>query len=124
MKMVICGRRNYEPTELDAEMLVALFDYFEPEIVITGGAVGVDKWATTMARRQGMTTSTHLPDYSSGHKPTAPLRRNEDMAIRAKPDGIVVAFPGNTGTAHMVAMGQKHELALVDLRRERGVSDG
>lgn len=117
MKMIVCGGRDYEPTCYDGDMLVALLRYFKPGDVLTGGARGVDLWAEDIAREMGIGVVTYLPDYDKHGGSRAPLVRNEDMAKDAVPDGPVVAFTGNTGTAHMVGMGRKHRLAIVDLRR-------
>lgn len=114
MKIAIVGSRAI--TELD------LTPYLppNPDLVISGGAQGVDRLAEAWARQRGIPVQIFLPDYQRFGR-GAPLVRNRlivgasdlvvafwdgrsrgtrftiDEALRAGVDLRVYNFPGGTG---------------------------
>lgn len=116
MRLVICGGRDYQPATKDYDVLMALLRYLNPEVVIHGGASGVDQWAGQRAEYAGFHVEVHRPDYANAPGSSAPLLRNTHMARRAGEGGVCIAFPGGSGTAHMVGQAEKYGLRVIDLR--------
>jgi predicted Rossmann-fold nucleotide-binding protein len=117
MKVVIvCGGRDYVPSRYDRQILITLLDYLAAELVMQGGASGVDTWAAEVAAMQQYQIETMRPDYDHYASKRAPLVRNYEMAQAAKPNGVCIAFPGGTGTAHMVRAARQNSLRIIDLR--------
>lgn len=76
MRVAIVGSRGYR----HVERVRACIDGLDPaDIVITGGATGVDKIATEHARARGLSTLTVRPDYAKLPPKLAPKARNRDV---------------------------------------------
>lgn len=117
MKVVIvCGGRDYKPTGADTKILLTLLRYLCADLVMHGGALGVDSWAGDVAQRANFPIEVMTPDYGLYESRRAPLVRNTQMAQAARPDGVCIAFPGGTGTDHMVRMARQNSLRIIDLR--------
>lgn len=84
--------------------------------IIHGGANGVDAWAGQWA------ATTHTPyevypvspDDWKERGPVAGHERNTEMLLKGKPDAVL-AFPGGTGTADMVAKVKAMNVRLVEV---------
>lgn len=81
-------------------------------VIIHGDAYGADSLGKAWAERHHVLDDPWPADWAKYGK-AAGVIRNSKMLEGSKPD-IVVAFPGNTGTADMVA---KAEKAGVRVRR-------
>jgi hypothetical protein len=86
--VLICGSRNFSRKDLvDAEV-----DRLEESaIVITGGAVGPDRWAEWRAKSRKMMTMVYRPNYALYGR-SAPLRRNDLMLNMLRLGDAVFAF--------------------------------
>jgi hypothetical protein len=114
--VVITGGRDYRPGNSDEQVLRALLSRIMPDGVVHGGAAGIDMWAGRIAEAMGYHVNVERPDYSKGDESRAPLRRNTRMAHMAGRGGWCIAFPGASGTDHMVGQAKRVGLHVVDLR--------
>jgi hypothetical protein len=100
MRILVCGGRDYA----DACALNEALDAIHRENTITrlihGAARGADSLAAAWARSRGIPTLAFPADWRRDGK-AAGFVRNARMLREGRPE-LVVAFPGGTGTAHMV----------------------
>lgn len=103
--VAIVGTRNMtKRQEREVSKLVYSLHHLD-DVVISGGAAGVDKWAVLVAKSRGMTYEVYEPDYEADGK-AAPLVRNREIAERCTE---LHAFPGpeSRGTWHVVGLAKK-----------------
>lgn len=94
MKVAVVGSRGLQVNNLE--------DYLpaETELIITGGARGVDSSARLYAQEHGIELLEILPDYRR-YRRAAPLKRN--IAIIDRADMVLVFWDGHsTGTAYVI----------------------
>jgi len=96
MKIVVCGGRKFDSRALVYQTLGAIPGV---SFVIEGGAPGADRLAREWAEEMGIHYATVKALWDTYGLSAGP-RRNRAM-LELKPD-LVVAFPGNKGTADMV----------------------
>lgn len=110
MKVLVCGGRGYS----DGEHIYAVLHDLHKELVFThvihGAAPGADQFAGTWANRNGVQVVS-CPANWDVHKRAAGYLRNVAMADLG-PD-LVVAFPGNVGTAMMIQIAEKRGIQVV-----------
>ena len=107
-RILVCGTRDGVPGDLlDAE-LTAL----APDVVITGGARGVDAQADAWAHAHGVKVATYKADRAEHGRAAGPMR-NQAMLDAAKPD-LVLAFPSKTsvGTYDMLRRASAARVAI------------
>ena len=101
MKLGIVGSRNPGVSYQDWEkLLLEKIDPSKVELVISGGAKGVDTYAKFFAARHHLPYMEFAPQYSVYGK-YATLRRNTQIVREAS---VVVAFPtpDSKGTLHSI----------------------
>jgi YspA, cpYpsA-related SLOG family len=100
MRVLVCGGRAYT----DRAALYAKLDRLNAEYrfttVIAGGARGADTLGVEWAQARGIATQVYMVDWAGSGPRAGPLR-NARMLAEGRPD-LVVAFPGDRGTANMV----------------------
>ena len=72
MKLAIIGSRKC--TEIDITSHLP----FVPDVIISGGAIGVDTYAKEFADQNGINYEEHLPDYPKYGR-SAPILRNMEI---------------------------------------------
>lgn len=103
-RVLVCGGRTFE----DAGLIYSTLDEvnkYKIGWVISGGAKGADFWAEEWARSREVPFLV-VPAQWSVHGNSAGPIRNQKMLDDCRPT-IVIAFPGGSGTAHMVSVAQK-----------------
>lgn len=85
--------------------------------LIHGDASGADAVAKEWARERGVPEEPYPAQWQTEGR-QAGFKRNQRMLDTAKPDGVI-AFPGGSGTADMVAKAQAAGVPVMD-RREVG----
>lgn len=90
--------------------------YGEDLLIVQGGAKGADRAARDWALRlDGPRPITFAADWRGLGRAAGPIRNGEMVAAGAD---LVVAFPGNSGTADCVRQAREARLYVLDLRLE------
>lgn len=100
VKVIICGGRNYGDKENVFDTLEEVWRQIPFTHLIHGGASGADKLAGEWAQKVGLQVVVCPAKWDQHGRAAGPIR-NRDM-LQLKP-ALVVSFPGNRGTADMVA---------------------
>lgn len=106
MRVAIVGSRDFgEHTDAAREHVYAIVRALPTgDVVVTGGARGVDTWATDAADARRMSVMIHLADWSKGRG--AGYARN--ALIVADCDRVIAIWDGKSkGTAHTVSLARK-----------------
>lgn len=117
IRILVCGGRDYnDVVEMD-RTIRQLMAKRQVSKVIHGGAVGADSLAGYIADLYGIKCTVVNAQWDKYGKAAGAIRNKEMLDL--KPD-LVVAFPGGTGTNHMVSIS---EAAGVQVKRiaRRGV---
>ena len=117
MRILVCGGRNFDDwrkTVSWMEHVCGKYRGINRDItVIEGGATGADFLGRVYAKWVGFNVETHPADWKKYGKGAGPIR-NQQMLDEGKPD-VVVAFPGGTGTADMVAKAKKAGVKVIEV---------
>lgn len=102
MKIVIAGSRNLEKKQKVVyhciKYALAMLQ-FEPIEIVSGTAVGVDKWGEWYAKQHGINIKRFPADWTKHGRAAGPIRNNE-MADYCDA-GIVIINNESTGSNHM-----------------------
>ena len=99
MKLLIAGSRSITDFDLSPHVPA------DVDLIITGGAKGVDTIAEQYARQRGIPTLTVKPAYEKYGR-AAPLRRDEEMVEMA--DAVLVIWDGGSrGSKHTADYARK-----------------
>lgn len=101
MKVLVCGASRYQDREALFSCLDDLHAATPVSLIVNGGARGVDYLASLWANERGIELKVFKADrHSSGQDAFVVL--NGRMLETIRPD-LVVAFPGGTITADLIA---------------------
>lgn len=100
VKVLVCGGRKYNDKSKLFSELDRLHEHFKFTCVVHGAAPGADALAHMWASKKGLEVKPYPADLSQGNE-QGPLR-NQRMLDENPDIALVVAFPGNNGTADMV----------------------
>lgn len=130
MRLLVCGGRKFHNKAVVFATLQQLHGTYEFEWVITGGCSGADQLGKMWAKANNIARRTFLADwddieiegavvrYHDNGKPynaIAGNMRNTEMLVEGKPD-LVVAFPGGSGTADMVAKAKAAKVSVIEVK--------
>lgn len=99
MRLCICGGRNY----LNRVKVYEVLDYAyhrKPFTLISGGATGADMLGIQWAKARGAHCEVYPAKWKTHGRAAGPIRNLE--MIKSGID-VLIAFPGGTGTEHMVS---------------------
>ena len=99
-RVLVCGGRKFTDRRLVFDTLDALAREHGVLFVIEGGQRGADSLARTWRHDRLQPGRTFYADWNRYGPGAGPIR-NRKMLAEGQPD-LVVAFPGNTGTADMM----------------------
>lgn len=105
MRVLVTGGRSFENRALLFEAMDRLHEERGISTLIHGAAKGADTLAGEWAESRGVEVIACPADWRRYGRAAGPIR-NKQMLVEHKPD-LVVAFPGSTGTAHMVSIAEK-----------------
>lgn len=126
MRVLVTGGRNYADKATVFSTLAAVHSKHGVSALIQGGADGADRLSAEWAWDLGIPVATFNAKWEDIERPGAVIRtrrdgtkydvlaglyRNERMLAESKPD-CCIAFPGKTGTAHMLGLMRKSGLPL------------
>lgn len=111
MKIIVCGGRNYNKRYVVFDYLDALHRAWSGIThVVTGGATGADALGADWATARGIEQTVLRADWAKYGR-AAGFTRNVAMAD-TNPD-YVIAFPGGSGTEHMIRVAVKRGIKVV-----------
>jgi len=110
IRLLITGGRNFDDQELLDRALEHVHNKFGIAVLIHGDASGADKMAGAWASARGIEVLACPADWKKFGRAAGPIR-NKSM-LNEKPD-MLLAFPGGTGTRHMVSVATKAELPII-----------
>jgi len=113
VKVLVCGGRKFKDYEFLCGELDRLHGEIWMSLVIEGGALGADRLARDWANARGIPVVTFDADWKK-HGLTAGPVRNRKMLAEGKP-GLVVAFPGGSGTADMIRVAKFAKVPVLNL---------
>lgn len=105
MKILVCGGRDYKDEHTVNRILNLVHEKKGIFEIIHGAARGADTLAAKWAERNNI----HCLDFPANwdkYGKRAGAIRNHRMLKEGAPDAVV-AFPGGSGTKHMVKLAQK-----------------
>lgn len=100
MLAIICGGRDFVPSEKDREWLIAVLIHYKVTGINCGMAKGADLFGKEVAEFLGLTVHKFPANWDKFGK-SAGFKRNLQMARTAN---ICIAFPGGEGTNHMISI--------------------
>ncbi len=109
MRLVVTGGRNFD----NREFLFATLDGHAEHhftLLIHGDARGADRLAGEWARERGIEVLACPADWKRYGRGAGP-KRNRQMLVE-NPD-LVVAFPGGSGTSHMVIIAEEAGVKVI-----------
>lgn len=121
MRIAIVGSRSLTYAEQWVKDWVR--DYVtERDIIVSGGAIGVDSFAFNAARQYGIPITVYFPNYAKYTK-AAPFVRNKLIVDNA--DSVVAFWDGKSkGTLHTIREAQKQKKELTVLHvSQTGVNE-
>ena len=112
MRVIIAGGRNYY--NYDALLEAVSECGFQIDLVVSGGATGVDALGERFAKERDLPLEIFMPDWDKHGKAAGPIR-NREMAKNA--DALIALWDGQSrGTKNMIETAQKIGL-LVYVKR-------
>lgn len=105
MRVLVCGGRDYADKARVFATLDALHATTPITCIIDGCARGADALGATWAVARNIPQDRFPADWNTHGTAAGPIR-NAQMLSEGKPDRVV-AFPGGTGTANMIALARK-----------------
>jgi predicted Rossmann-fold nucleotide-binding protein len=96
MEVIVTGGRDYKDYDKVCETLGKL----EITLLVQGGATGADWLAKRYAQEHRIACFEVAAEWTKYGKAAGPIR-NKEMLLKF-PDAVVVAFPGDRGTANCV----------------------
>lgn len=128
MRVLVCGGRDFNDYSLLSKTMDKLClennwyyggdaggeDNWLPNvIIISGKAKGADTLALDWAAVNWCDTLEFPADWKKYGRKAGPIR-NKQMLDEGKPD-LVVAFPGGSGTAHMVRIAKAAGVKVIEV---------
>ena len=113
MKVLVCGGRDFD----NAPWLFGVLDEYHAKykftLLIHGGQTGADFLASLWAVEHRVPARAFEARWKTYGRRAGPIR-NTKMLLEGKPD-LVIAFPGGTGTANMVAQARSAKVEVLEI---------
>jgi len=113
VRVIVCGGRHYDDDARVREVLDAGIDGQPITAIAEGGSFGADAHADEWACMRGIPSTTYNAEWAKHGKAAGPIR-NAEMLAKFKPDAVI-AFPGGTGTADMVAKARATGVRVIEV---------
>lgn len=117
MKILVCGGRNFDNSELfyiTLGEIIGKNTANEKISIISGGAKGADRLAKIYATLFKLNYIEYKANWDTYGK-SAGFIRNDEMLKKSNPD-YVVAFKGGNGTQHMIDLAKKHGYDVMEIK--------
>ena len=112
MRVLVCGGRLYSDMNRVFQVLDHIDMQYGINTIIHGGAKGADSLANLWAKERKKNVKIYHPDWTKGK--SGGILRNIRMLNESEPD-LVIAFPGGTGTNHMISITEKTDVPIIKL---------
>ncbi len=113
-KILVCGGREYCDWRNVDRTLKFFTSNLDNPVIIQGGAKGADFLAKAWAIYNEIDWQEYPANWTKHGKAAGPIR-NQQMLDEGKPD-LVIAFPGDTGTADMVKRAKEAGVRVVEIQ--------
>lgn len=110
IRVIVCGGRDYVNKKRVYQVLDLYHRWYGISCLIQGGAKGADFLAKCWAIDNNVPFEEVKADWNKHRKAAGPIR-NKKMRDEYNPDGVI-AFPGGTGTAGMIALANEVNLPV------------
>jgi hypothetical protein len=117
VRVLVCGGRYYNDDACVEKVLNDLHSKTPFTVLIHGAARGADTLANVWAKLKGI-ERIPCPANWTAYGPAAGPIRNQYMIVTHKPD-LVVAFPGDTGTADCVRKAKAAGIEVMEIQPTR-----
>lgn len=111
MKILVCGGRDFREADYVNSFLDGIYDSEPVTMLIHGGAAGADALGAAWAKSRGIHSARVDALWDAHGKAAGPMRNRAMLALG--PD-LIVAFPGGSGTASMIALGKKAGITVME----------
>lgn len=105
--IIVTGGREYA----DKSKVIEVLDLIQPDVLVQGGATGADQLAKDWANANEVTCITVDAEWTKYGKGAGNIR-NAVMLDRF-PTAVVIAFPGNKGTANCVKFAKQRLMTII-----------
>lgn len=116
MKVAIVGSREYTNYQSFKIMMDVISKSIQIDMIVSGGATGIDSMAYRYAVENGITFVCHPPKPEDGY-PKKFYRRNLRIVEMSE---MVIAFPmgASPGTRHSISLAKRlnKELKVIELK--------
>ena len=108
-RVVVTGGRNYH----NKANVYYWLNLYEPKMVLQGECpTGADKAARDWAKEMGVAPVGILANWPYYGSPAGPIRNGWLLDLNPT---LVIAFPGNSGTADMVRQAKSRGVQVIDV---------
>ena len=112
MKVIIAGGRTYTFDARDLEILDALHAQYDFTEVVSGAATGADTCGAEWARSRGLRVKEYPAEWGRYGRAAGP-KRNKQMIDYIYPGGVLVIFPGGSGTRNVTKLAEKDAIRVI-----------
>jgi hypothetical protein len=114
MRILITGGREYSNQQYVNEVLDKVMDFYGADnmCIIQGGAKGADAQSKRWAIANGVCCINVNANWEHYRNQAGPIRNNW-MLDFCMPE-MVIAFPGGSGTNHMISIARKSGIAVYE----------
>lgn len=114
MRVLVCGGRNFDDQLMFNTFMDAVHEKYIVTVIIEGEARGADTMARLWAENRMVECIKFPAKWSEYGKAAGPMR-NKQMLDAGRPE-LVVAFPGGSGTAHMVRIATEAKIPVLEVK--------
>jgi|JI9StandDraft_1071089.scaffolds.fasta_scaffold107376_4 hypothetical protein len=111
MNAIVCGGRFYK----NRALVYSVLDYYRPTFVIHGAQTGADTLAKDWANSRGVAEHGEEANWTKYRRAAGPIRNGKMLTFRP---AVVIAFPGNTGTADMVQQARAAGIMVIEISED------
>jgi hypothetical protein len=115
MVVIVCGGRNFEDRHFVFKALDAFHHKHPITLLVHGGAQGADNMGRLWARERRIPIRAYMAEWDKYGGTAGPIR-NRKMLEEQLPQAVI-AFPGGSGTRHMVKIAKEANVKVWDLSK-------
>lgn len=117
MTYIVAGTRNWTDPSGSKYRVIAMLDRYakDADVLVTGGASGVDAWAAEWAKFRGVESKVFDADWGKYGKAAGPIRNRRMAEFGKAVDATVILFPGGAGTASMKREAERAGLRIIEI---------